>query len=189
MARVLVALLLTLSACAAEEPLPRLSAVPEFTFRDQHNRTVGARDLRGSPWVADFIFTRCSAACPMLTSQMSNLKRRLGSDAERVPMVSFTVDPEHDTPEVLAAYAEAHGVSGRWIFLTGDLGAMRRTVEQGFRVHMGERVPGTGDAFDILHAQHFLLVDAEGRIRGYYPSDGDGLGRLEHDVRRLLAGD
>jgi protein SCO1/2 len=171
--------------------LPRLAPVPSFTFRDQEGRTVHAEDFRGAPWVADFIFTRCVSACPMLTAQMSNLRRRLGADADRVRMASFSVDPEHDTPEVLAAYAASHHVTGRWLFLTGELSAMREAVERGFRVRMGDPPDGPSgpDAFDIMHAQHFLLVDAENRIRGYYPSDGEGIDRLEHDLRRLLAGE
>jgi protein SCO1/2 len=187
---VLVALALFGVACQTpEEPLPRLASVPSFTFRDQAGRTVRAEDFHGAPWVADFIFTRCTTACPMLTAQMSNLQRRLGDDADRVRFASFSVDPEHDTPEVLAAYAAAHHASGRWLFLTGELAAMREAVERGFRVRMGDppTEPGGPDAIEIMHAQHFLLVDAENRIRGYYPSDGDGVERLEHDLRRLLA--
>ncbi len=186
----LVALALGSWGCdTPEEPLPVLGQVPAFSFSDQEGRAVHADDFRGKPWVADFIFTRCVSACPMLTSQMSNLQRRLGSDADRVRLASFSVDPSHDTPEVLKAYAAAHGVSGHWLFLTGDLGAMREAVERGFRVRMGD--PPEGDApagFDIMHAQHFLLVDAQNRIRGYYPSDGDGLERLERDLRRVLDG-
>jgi protein SCO1 len=180
-------LLLVLAACTPEpEPLPILFPVPEFAFRDQAGRAVGDADLRGAPWVADFVFTRCPSACPMLTAQMQNLKRRLGDDAARVTMVSFSVDPEHDTPEVLARYAEGYGIEGRWLFLTGPIDPMRRAVEQGFRVRMGERVAGQDGVYDIMHAQHFLLVDAQNRIRGYYTSDGEGMQRLERDVKRLL---
>ncbi len=185
---VLVALLLT--ACTApEEPLPTLAPVPDFELRDQRGRTVRDEDLRGAPWVADFIFTRCPSACPMLTAHMQNLARRLDGDAARVRMVSFSVDPEHDTPEVLARYAEGYGITGdRWLFLTGDIAPMRRAIEQGFRVRMGERVPTNADGvYDIMHAQHFVLVDAQNRIRGYYASDADGMQALERDARRLVA--
>ena len=107
---VLVAWALGGSGCdAPEEPLPVLAEVPDFTFLDQEGRTTRAEDFRGAPWVADFIFTRCTSACPMLTAQMGNLERRLGADAERVRLASFSVDPEHDTPEVLKRYAAAHG--------------------------------------------------------------------------------
>jgi protein SCO1/2 len=189
---VLVAWALGGSACdAPEEPLPVLAEVPDFTFLDQEGRTTRAEAFRGAPWVADFIFTRCTSACPMLTAQMGNLQRRLGADAARVRLASFSVDPEYDTPAVLKAYAAAHGASGRWLFLTGELAAMREAIERGFRLSMGDPRDGPVEqgAFDFMHAQHFLLVDAENRIRGYYPSDGDGIERLEHDLRRLLAAD
>lgn len=178
-------------ACGpTEEPLPVLGSVPAFELRDQADRVVRDGDLRGSPWVADFIFTRCPSACPMLTAQMGNLQRRLGAAASKVAMVSFSVDPENDTPAVLAEYAAAHGARGRWLFLTGDAAHVRETIVQGFRVHVGERTPiGTTGAYDIMHVQHFVLVDAQNRIRGYYPSDAEGLERLERDVRRLLDGE
>lgn len=187
---VLLALIVPALGCAAsEEPLPVLGSVPEFSFRDQAGKTVRAGDLRGSPWVADFIFTRCPTACPMLTAQMQNLQRRLGEGAARATMVSFSVDPEYDTPEVLRRYAEGYGIEGRWLFLTGDIDAMRRAVEAGFRVRMGERAEGPDGVYDIMHAQHFVLIDARNRIRGYYSSDAEGLKKLERDLKRLLEGE
>ncbi len=185
-----LAFLLALVGCGTrEEPLPVLGTAPEFSFRDQEGRPVRRDDLRGAPWVADFVFTRCPSACPMLTAQMQNLQRRLGDDADRVTMVSFSVDPEHDTPEVLRRYAAGYGIEGRWLFLTGEVDAMRRAIEAGFRVRMGDRVEvqGAEGAYDIMHGQHFVLLDGENRIRGYYASDAEGLERLEKDVRRLIA--
>lgn len=185
-AATLVAALL-LGACSKQtyEPPPVLQPLPEFSLLDQAGRSVGPEALRGEPFVANFIFTRCVAACPLLTSQMKNLQRRLGSDAERVRMVSVSVDPEYDTPEVLARYAEDHGATRRWTYLTGELDEVKRAIEDGFRVRMGERVP-LGDAFDILHATHFVLVDGDLRIRGYYRNDAEGIEELEGAVRALL---
>jgi protein SCO1 len=181
-----LALAVTVAGCArASEPPPVLEPLPEFSLLDQAGLAVGPDELRGHPFVANFIFTRCISACPMLTTQMLNLQRRLGDDAHRVRMVSISVDPEHDTPEVLARYAEERGATRRWTYLTGDLDEIKATIERGFRVRMGERVP-LGDAFDILHATHFVLVDADLRIRGYYRNDAEGLAELEDAIRALL---
>lgn len=176
---------LAFADCASKEPPPVLGELPAFSLVDQEGRPVGPEVLRGEPFVANFIFTRCVSACPLLTSQMQNLQKRLGADAERVKMVSISVDPEHDTPDVLKAYAEERGATRRWLYLTGELDEIKRAVEKGFRVRMGERVP-LGDAFDILHATHFVLVDGELRIRGYFRNDAEGLEELEQAVRALL---
>jgi protein SCO1 len=182
-----LALVVALSGCSrnAAEPPPVLAPLPAFALVDQTGRAVGPDELRGEPFVANFIFTRCVTACPLLTSQMLNLQKRLGDDAERVKMVSISVDPAHDTPEVLARYATERGATHRWLYLTGELDEIGRAVEKGFRVRMGERVP-MGDAFDILHATHFVLVDGELRIRGYYRNDAEGLDELAQAVRALL---
>jgi protein SCO1 len=183
-----LAFAVALAGCTrASEPPPVLEPLPAFSLVDQAGRTVGPDELRGQPFVANFIFTRCVSACPMLTTQMMNLQNRLGDDADRVNMVSISVDPEHDTPEVLAHYAEERGATRRWTYLTGDLHEIKRTIERGFRVRMGDRVP-LGDAFDILHATHFVLVDEELRIRGYYRNDAEGLAELEEAIRALLRG-
>jgi protein SCO1 len=182
-----LALALMLAGCSrnAPEPPPVLESLPAFALVDQTGRAIGPDELRGEPFVANFIFTRCVSACPLLTSQMINLQKRLGDDADRVKMVSISVDPAHDTPEVLARYAEERGATRRWLHLTGDVDEVKRTIEKGFRVRMGERVP-LGDAFDILHASHFVLVDSDLRIRGYHRNDAEGLDELLDAIRALL---
>ena len=182
------ALALLLAGCLSKaiDPPPVIGPLPAFSLVDQAGRAVGPGELRGEPFVANFIFTRCISACPLLTSQMKNLQKRLGGAAERVKMLSISVDPEYDTPEVLARYAAEQGATRRWTYLTGELDDVRGAIEEGFRVRMGERVP-LGDAFDILHASHFVLVDSELRIRGYYRNDAEGLEELEGAIRALLA--
>ena len=184
MARALWLLLLPsllLAACDDEPALPELTAVPPFALVDQDGQAFGSDDLAGHVWIANFIFTTCPSVCPLLTTQMGNLESHLGH--ERLRFVSFTVDPERDTPEVLRAYAVAHGAqSERWSFLTGDVDAVRAAITEGLRMRMGTR----DDSGEIMHGSHFVLVDDRGTIRGFYPSDGDGLSNLERDVARLL---
>lgn len=167
-----------------------LGRVPGFALTDQAGRTVRDRDLRGAPWVANFIFTRCPTACPMLTAKFKALQGELG-DLKGVRYVSISVDPEHDTPPVLAAYAQRFGAdTSRWTFLTGRLAEIEKTVVKGFKVHIGKPAPHAGDPtlIDIMHGEHFVLIDRDGTIRGYYRADEAGLDELAQALRSLVAG-
>ena len=100
----------------------------------------------------------------------------------------MSVDPTHDTPEVLAAYADKFGADPeRWRFLTGPLDAIEKTVVKGFKIHMGEPKPNADDPtlIEIMHGEHFVLVDAAGTIRGYYRAEEPELEQLARDVRAL----
>lgn len=170
-----------------EQPtVGRLGTVPAFSLTDQAGQTLTDRDLRGSVWVANFIFTRCPSACPMLTAKFKALQTELV--ALPVRYVSITVDPTHDTPQVLAAFAARfHADTARWSFLTGPLAAIEATVVKGFKIHIGE--PRANEAnptlIDIMHGEHFVLVDREGTIRAYYRADKEGLDELKETLRSL----
>jgi protein SCO1/2 len=162
--------------------------VPAFSLTDHRGRTVTDQELRGMPWVANFIFTRCPSACPMLTAKFKALQERLGGAKSPVRFVSITVDPEHDTPEVLAAYAQKFGTDGlRWSFVTGPLGEIQKTVVTGFKIHMGEPMANGVDPtlIDIMHGEHFVLVDGRGVIRGYYRAEQAALDELARDLAEL----
>lgn len=154
------------SLARVEAPLV-LGRLPEFELVNRDGSVVGRNSLAGRPWVADFVFTRCALSCPRLTSLM----RRLGADAPGVTRVSFTVDPSHDTPEVLADYAEAYAVSDPgWLFLTGDERTIRSLVVDGFKLPIVEdpERAAVSPNEPILHSNRFVLVDGAGAIRGYY---------------------
>ncbi len=173
---------------AEREPeLPVLIQLPDFEFSDQRDRTIRGADLDGRVWIANFIFTSCPSACPALTRRMKEVSDAL-PQSDDLRFVSFSVDPETDTPSVLHAYAERHGADHeRWLFLTGEADAVTETVVQGFRLHVGERVQQPeSTVYDIMHALRFVLVDGERRIRGYYQSDDEGIAALRHDTARLL---
>lgn len=161
-------------------------AVPDFSLTDSHGRTVTLADLKGEFWIADFIFTRCNGLCPLLTSRMAALSRQI----EGVRFVSISVDPEHDTPEVLARFAAANaGAAGdRWIFVTGPPADIERLVMQGFRLSMAAQEPGAAGGDPITHSDRFALVGPEGTIRGYYRgTEDDSMDRLREDLARLRA--
>jgi protein SCO1/2 len=173
-----------------QQTVGQLGSVPAFSLLDQAGRTVTDGSLRGSPWVASFIFTRCPSACPMLTAKFKALQSDL-STVSGVRYVSITVDPEHDTPEVLAAYARRFSAdTSRWSFLTGPLADIEKTVVHGFKIHIGKPAPNPNDPtlIDIMHGEHFVLVDGQGTIRGYYRAEQAALVELKDDLKELVGG-
>jgi protein SCO1 len=169
-------------AVTRHEPPPALGLLPSFALVDAGGRAVSDRDLRGQVWVADFIFTRCGGACPAMTARMAALRRESPPD---VRFVSITVDPAHDTPEVLDAYARRAGADPGWLFLTGPQDALYRLAVEGFKLGVEEVPPDqqAGGDGPFLHSSHFVLVDRQGTIRGYYDStEQEALLRLRRDL-------
>jgi protein SCO1/2 len=183
-ARAAAALAVALAGCRSA-PLPVLGSVPPFTLTERSGRSVGSADLAGRVWVADFIFTRCPDVCPLLTARMAELGRRLPAGPDRIQLVSFSVDPAHDTPEVLRDYAARMGAGDGWLFLTGPREAIAGLLRQGFKVAFADDGP---PAAPITHSDRFVLVDRHLRIRGYYHgNDPADLERLARDARALDA--
>jgi protein SCO1/2 len=154
------------------DALPRFGAVPRFALVDQSGRPVTDAELSGAPWFANFVYTSCQGSCPVLSGEMAKLGQRVG---DRARLVSFTVDPARDTPETLHAYAERFGATaGRWLFVGGDVGAMRSLIRDGFHLAVVDapadagQPPGT-----ITHSEKVVLVDGGMTIRRYYDG-GDG---------------
>lgn len=175
-----------------QEPLPILSTVPDFVLVNRDGRTVTRDAFLGRPWIADFIFTRCVAVCPRMTWQLGRLKDSLPGE---VRVASISVDPEHDTPEVLSEYAARHRAGDDWYFLTGEVGVVDALTREAFLLPL-DRSPGRDrpppeirvGPDEIIHGNHFVLVDGEARIRGYYDAfDGQAIERLLRDVRTILA--
>ncbi len=169
---------LAMAACVQPKPLPILGQVPEFQLTDQAGQPFDSRSLDGHIWVADFVYTTCDGPCPMMSSQM-HLVQTQTAETPDVKLISFTVDPKHDTPPVLAAYAKHFKYEpGRWFFLTGDQAALNDIGLNGFKLNS---VDGS-----LSHSTRFVLVDRQRRIRGYYISSDDGfLPHLVHDIRQL----
>ncbi|MFI5397658.1 MAG: SCO family protein [Candidatus Binatia bacterium] len=169
-----------------EEDLPALGKVPEFLLLASNGQTVSPANLAGSVWVADFIFTRCGSICPTLSRQMAKLQGALArAGNESVRLVSFSVDPAHDTPEVLRDYATRfHADPNRWIFVTGERAPLYRLLGDGFHLAVAERAEGENGGDDLItHTDHFVLVDRELNIRGYYHgTDDDSMKQLLRDL-------
>jgi protein SCO1/2 len=143
--------------------LPVLYSAPAFTLTDQDGKPFTNKQLLGHPWVADFFFTTCGSLCPIMSANMEQLQKQLPSE---VRLVSFSVDPVHDTPAALKTYAaQFHAQPGRWSFLTGDqkdLGNVASAMKVGI-------LPAQGDQ-PIQHDEHLFLIDAQGNVRGIYDS-------------------
>jgi protein SCO1 len=194
----LAAVLLTLMGCANWSPPAAdddLGEVADFALTERSGETVRRADLLGKVWVAAFGFTRCSGACPQVSGTMAKLQAELAGQPD-VRLVSFSVDPDHDTPEVLRGYAERFGADPqRWLFLTGPRDQMYQLIQESFHLAVqqteGEaRKPGQ----EVTHSFKLALVDRAGHIRGYFegrPVDEEGnpvadLERLKQRVAALV---
>jgi protein SCO1/2 len=170
----------------ARDELPVLGRVPQFQFVNERGQPFGTADLRGKAWVANFVFTRCPSICPLITQKMAWLQRQTAGVGEAIHLVSFTVDPEYDSPEVLREYARKHGADpARWTFLTGDPKRMRQTIVDGFKVGVGGSSTRQ-DVANLFHSTRFVLVDPTGGIRGYYRSEeAESMDQLVSQLNQL----
>jgi len=178
------------SASGAPAQLDDFGAVPGFTLVSQTGATVQRTDLDGQVWIADFIFTSCHGTCPLMSAQMQRVNDMLARERE-VKLVSFSVDPERDTPQRLAEYGAEFGAKPeRWLFLTGDKPQLRALTIEGFHLPATDTPPAdVAQGQEIVtHSTRFVLVDRNGRIRGYYSGiDAKAVDQLVEDTRRLLA--
>lgn len=160
--------------------------LPDFALvaivADGTQRPLAKRDLLGRVWIADFVFTRCAGPCPLLTANLSALRKRLPQDAG---LLSFTVDPDHDSPAALAAYARKFGADGRWLFVTGPKAELTRLIKDGFLLPVAENA-AAAPGERVAHSSKFALLDAQGRVRDWYDGDDPAaLDRLVADAKRL----
>lgn len=170
---VALSLMMLLAACVQPKPLPILGQVPPFQLTAQTGQPFDSQALDGHIWVADFIYTTCNGPCPMMSSRMRRVQISTAKTPD-VTLVSFTVDPEHDTAPVLAQYAKHFTADpARWHFLTGE---PRRLNDLGLNTFKLNSVDGS-----LIHSTRFVLVDGARRIRGYYTDTPE----LLHDIRQL----
>lgn len=145
--------------------------VPDFTFTNQNEEAVSLEDYKGKIWVADFVFTSCSTVCPPMTSNMAKLKEKVEKEKLDVEFVSFSVDPDVDTPEKLKEYGMKISKDlSNWTFLTGysqqDIEAI---AKDGFKI----LVEKEADNNQVSHGTYFYLIDQEGKIVRYYHGEKD----------------
>jgi cytochrome oxidase Cu insertion factor (SCO1/SenC/PrrC family)/uncharacterized membrane protein YozB (DUF420 family) len=176
-----------------------LGEVQDFSLTERSGRTVTRQDLLGKVWVADFIFTRCTSTCPQISHTMQRLQEQTAGQGD-VLLVSFSVDPKHDTPAVLQEYADkrCHADPERWLFLTGDRDAVYALIQKSFLQGVQETEgPEYRPGNEVTHSSRLALVDQAGHIRGFF--DGrevdeegnpvDDLPRLEREIAALRGHD
>mgnify|MGYP001278732740 FL=1 len=162
-----------------QEPLPVIGSIPEFEFIDSEGQSVNLNTLKGKVWVADFIFTTCTMACPIMTGNMNTIHKKYKKNDD-LRLVSISVYPEYDTPEVLKEYASQYNANtDKWHFLTGKEASVKNVIKNGFKI---------GDYEDIIfHSEKFALVDKNGMIRSYYNGmKTEDMDKLKKDINRLL---
>ena len=158
-------------------------SVPEFQLINQDGKSFGSADLRGKIWIADFVYSTCPGPCPMISSRMSELQKPLAKTD--VHLVSFSVDPAKDTPEVLRTYAERlQAQPGRWDFLTGPQSTIYSLSRNGFKLAVSDGSDAQGIP---VHSTRIILVDRHGEIRGYYDAtEVDAVTKIVADTTHLL---
>jgi protein SCO1/2 len=178
---------LRFGALVGSKAPPPLLELPAYKLTDHRGQAFGAAELRGKVYIADFVFTSCPTVCPRLTERMREIQKRTDDLGERLQLVTFSVDPENDTPEVLAAYAKKNEASpSRWTFLTGPLGEVETVVLRGFKIAMGKTQTQAG-ILEIFHGERLVLVDREGKIRRFYEASDQGIEEIIRDARLLVA--
>ena len=191
------------------ETLAVYGRVPEFALIERSGRQITRADLLGKVWIVNFFYTECPDTCPLQSTHMARLQNELAQEPD-VRLVSISLDPEHDTPEALAAYASRYGADpDRWLFLTGPkeaiyqlaidgfrLGIVEGNEQAGWRTEHGRAWFGPASAWahasanpdrQLIHSSRFVLVDQQAQIRGYYHgTDWESLDRLEKNVKIVL---
>lgn len=175
-------------------PLPIYYQVPEFSLTNEFKKPFGSIDLKGKFYIANFMFTSCPSTCPALMEKMDTIQNRIKGLGTKAALVTFTVDPDTDTPEVLFKFARKRNTNPFiWNFLTGSKTDLEKIVVDGFKVPMGKKEEvvkkledKTVSLLDIAHSEKVVLVDDKGQIRGYYGTDKFELDRLMIDMGLLV---
>jgi protein SCO1/2 len=155
-------------------PLPVIGQLPEFHLTNQDNQPITLASLRGQVWVADIIFSRCPASCATMTRRLAELQSALPKNSA-VRLVSFTSDPEYDTPDILKKFALRFGAdSNRWQFVTGNKPEIRGLAVNDFKFVVMETKPADRTVPDdlFIHSTYYVLVDQQGRVRGWNDKEG-----------------
>jgi protein SCO1/2 len=162
--------------------------LPDFVLLNQDSVVFTADSLRGYIHVADYFFTRCPGICPRLSSAMRMIQDYLGEKAQRVRLVSYTVDPVHDSPAALREYAQRYGADlRRWTFVTGADTTLYRLAVKGYLIPVDKSSDSTRGELGYVHSDMLVLVDPELRIRGFYSGlDSLQVKRLLDDINLLL---
>jgi len=152
--------------------------IAEFSFTNQNGKIITSKDYENTIYVADFFFTTCPSICPKMTDNMVWLQNQLKNYSE-IKLLSFSVTPDIDTPEVLKKYALEKGVDdSRWNLVTGDKSAIYFLARKSY---LAVKTGKPEELYDMVHTENFILIDKNKRIRGFY--DGTNLDQPTNDPK------
>jgi len=160
--------------------------IPFFHFKNESGKEITSSQLKGKVWIADFFFTSCQTICPLMTTNLKRLNQLTQDLKEEIEFISFSIDPERDTPSTLMRYKNHYGItSANWTFLTGDEEKTHLLGVENFQIFAGRDEESQGG---FAHSGAFTLVDKEGFVRGVYlGTDVKQVEQLEKDLRLLLS--
>lgn len=158
--------------------------IEDFSYTNESGESFGLAQLEDEVWLADFIFTNCTSVCPPMSANMSKIQQQLEDEGLEVPIVSFTVDPEFDTPEVLKEYADRYGANlDTWHFLTGyEFDEIKNLSEKMFKSPLAK--PAEGDD-QFMHGVYFYLVEGNKIIKTYNGVSNVPFEAIVEDVKTL----
>jgi protein SCO1 len=162
---------------AQKSALPIFGQIVDFTLTNQDGKATTLADLTNHVWVADIIFTRCAASCPIMSSQMKSLQDAL-PPVSPAKLVTLTTDPDYDSPAVLKKYGERYGADfNRWTFLTGTKEELAGLATDSLKLGSTPVPPGERKSpVDLfVHSTIFVVVDKHARLRGIFQTEGDGI--------------
>ena len=171
-------IVITFAACSYE-PLPVLGEIPSFELLDNFGQSFTEEDISGKIWVADLIFTTCAGPCPVMSTEMKSIHKTY-LENENIHMVTITVNPDYDSPEVLTEYGKRYDADfNKWHFLTGEYEKIQSLIANGFKM---------GDIEEIVfHSTRFALIDPNMNVRGYYMgTESEDVKKLIWDIKKLL---
>ncbi|MFS0783014.1 SCO family protein [Bacillus sp. 1P06AnD] len=167
----LMAVLFLLTGCGGQIDNRLGWEVSHFSYIDQNGKRLSLEDLKGKIWIADFVFTSCSTVCPPMTANMEKLRKAVAKEDKDVRFISFTVDPEMDTPMKLKQFKAAFtDEREKWSFLTGYT---QVEIEQFSRESFKALVKKEEGTDQVNHGTYFYLIDKEGKIVRYYKGNKD----------------
>ncbi|SFD44880.1 protein SCO1/2 [Lentibacillus persicus] len=181
----IVMMALFLAACGEDIETNMSQEVEDFEFTTQDNEALSLKDLEGDWWIADFIFTNCTTVCNTMTPNMAMLQESLDKEGLDAQLISFTVDPEYDTPEVLKTYGERYGADfSNWSFLTGyDFQTIKEFSVSSFK-SLVEQPPEGSD--QVMHGTSFFLVNPEGKvIKRYSGVESEEVDNIIQDLKAV----
>ena len=157
--------------------------IADFSLTNQNGKTITQNNYKDKIYVADFFFTTCQTICPIMTDHMRDVQKEILNDDD-VMLLSHSVTPKIDSVAQLKKYAKKKGVNdAKWNLVTGD---KKQIYELARKSYLAVKTSGTGDEYDMIHTENFMLIDKKRQIRGFYDgTDPEAISQLLKDIKTL----